>query len=199
MPHNFGTCASESFQDYFSWVVCCLSISRHKYTTVLEAPFWLQAWPCTTFPEIKYSLSSHTSLVLKLPQCKSRFLLCWWNSYKRTSTYFLHLLHTINIPAIRPSFHLLSHTSTRVLILKLPVVTVRNHWLFLFYKCDEQSTLSPPQFSCSQETENWNMAANSHCFAGANTHLVVSDCQKTRGSAAQTSTFCMIAKSLTEE
>lgn len=43
------------------------------------------------------------------------------------------------------------------------------------------------------------MAANSHCFAGANTHLVVSDCQKTWGSAAQTSTFSMIAKSLTEE
>lgn len=74
-----------------------------------------------------------------------------------------------------------------------------NHWLFLFYKTDEQSTLLPPQFSCSQETENRNMAANSHCFAGANTHLVVSDCQKTWGSAAQTSTFCMIAESLTEE
>lgn len=58
------------------------------------------------------------------------------------------------------------------------------------------STLSPSQFSCSQETENCSMAANSHCFAGANTHLVVSDCQKTWGSAAQTSTFSMIAKSL---
>lgn len=58
------------------------------------------------------------------------------------------------------------------------------------------STLSPPQFSCSQETGNCSMAANSHCFAGANTHLVVSDCQKTWGSAAQTSTFSMIAKSL---
>lgn len=40
------------------------------------------------------------------------------------------------------------------------------------------------------------MAANSHCFAGANTHLVVLDCQKTWGSAAQTSTFSVIAKSL---
>lgn len=84
-------------------------------------------------------------------------------------------------------------------MLKLPVVTVGNHWLFQFHKTDEQSTLSPLQFSCGQETENCNMAPNSHCFAGANTHLVVADCQKTQVSAAQTSTFSMIAKSLTEE
>lgn len=43
------------------------------------------------------------------------------------------------------------------------------------------------------------MAANSHCFAGANTHLAVSDHQKTWESAAQTSTFSMIVKLLTEE
>lgn len=58
---------------------------------------------------------------------------------------------------------------------------------------------SASQCSCSQETETCNMAANSHCFPGANTHLVASDCQKTWGSSAQISTFSLIAKSLAEE
>lgn len=91
------------------------------------------------------------------------------------------------------------HASRRVSIPKLPAVTVGNHWLFQFYRTDELRSLSPLQFSRSQETENCNMAANSHCFAGANTHLAVSDHQKTWESAAQTSTFSMIAKLLTEE
>lgn len=43
------------------------------------------------------------------------------------------------------------------------------------------------------------MATTSHCFPGANTHSVVSDCQKTWRSATQNSTFSMIAKSLAEE
>lgn len=81
----------------------------------------------------------------------------------------------------------------------MPAVTVKNHWLFQFRKTDEQSTLPPLQFSCSQETENCNMAPNSHCFAGANTHSVVADCQKTQASAAQTSTFSVIAELLTGE
>lgn len=58
---------------------------------------------------------------------------------------------------------------------------------------------SAPQLSCTQETENGNMATKSHCFLGANTHLVVSDSQKIWRSAAQNSTFPMIAKSLAEE
>lgn len=74
-----------------------------------------------------------------------------------------------------------------------------NHWLRQFCKTDEPSPLLLPQSSCGQETENGHRAADSHCLAGANTRLVASDCQKTGGSAVQTSTIPPTAKSLTEE
>lgn len=67
--------------------------------------------------------------------------------------------------------------------------------------CGVSLAVSPSalQLPCSQETENGNMATNSHCFPGVITHLVVSDSQKTWRSAAQNSTFSMIAKLLAEE
>lgn len=102
----------ESFLGYFSWGVCCSSISRHKYTKHSLLSYRLQHGSVLLSQKVR-SCSSHLNIALNHPQHKGRFLFGWWSYCKGTSTYFPHLLHTIIIPTICLSFRLLSHTSTR--------------------------------------------------------------------------------------